>query len=115
MNRSTWVPVTALGLTALAVVVALTQPGPALQPLALAAFLAFAPGTALLGPAPSWPTTVWLTSVVSLSLAVDVLLTTALFYTGWWSPTVVLVCLVVVCTLSAGWRLPAVQQRRANA
>ena len=78
--------------------------GPPLQALAQALFLVLAPGVALLAAAP-WPRLVWLVGVLATSLSVDVLLSTALLYLGWWSPDVVLACLVLLCLGAVGPQL----------
>ena len=87
----------ALGLAAAAALVFVLAPGPPVQPLVMGAFLLLAPGAALLARTRSWPAPVWLTAVVAASLAVDVLLSSALFYLRVWSPAVVLTCLTLWC------------------
>ena len=90
-------PTFVLGLTAATCVAVLVGVGPPVQPALVGLFLISAPGTAVLLGVRSWPPLVWLTAVVSASMAIDLMLTSALFYAGWWSPSVVLGCLVMLC------------------
>lgn len=95
-------PVVLVVLTGLTVAVVVLGAGPVLQPLLVALFLMAGPGAAVLLPARSWPVLPWLTAVVSTSLALDVLVSTALLYLGWWSPAAVLGCLAALCLGCAG-------------
>ncbi len=83
-------PATALGVTALAVAARLIEVGPPVQPLMLAVFLLVCPGAALVGNPQGWSSTVWWTAVVSASVSISMLLSTALLYAGLWSPDRVL-------------------------
>ncbi len=87
-----------LVLTALAGLVAVLRVGPPLQPLVVGAFLLVAPGAALLLGVRLETVALRITAVVSTSLAVDVLLATALFYAGVWTPLVVGVALGALTT-----------------
>lgn len=92
-------------LTGLSVAAVVLELGAPLQPLLVAAFLMTGPGAAALLPARSWPVLPWLTAVVSTSLAIDVLVSSALLYLGWWSPAAVMGCLVALCLGCAGTAL----------
>ena len=95
-------PVVVVLLTGLTVAVVVLSPGTLLQPLLVALFLMAGPGAAVLLPARSWPVLPWLTAVVSTSLSIDVLVSSALLYLGWWSPAAVLGCLAALCWACAG-------------
>ncbi len=87
----------ALALTAAAVLVfVLDVPAP-FRPSVVGAFLLLAPGAALLARTQDWPPLVWVTAVLAASLAVDVLISSALFYLRLWSPGLALVCLTLWC------------------
>lgn len=97
MRREPVVALSLVGLTVLTTVAVVAEVGSPLQPLLVALFLLLAPGTAVLLGTQSWPVLVQVTAVLSASVAIDVVLVLGLFYAGWWSPTSVLACLVVLC------------------
>ena len=94
-----------LVLTALSVGAYALELGAPVQPLVLGAFLLIAPGSALLLRSDGWQPLVLCVGVLAGSLAVDVLLATALFFLGWWSPGAVLACLAVLCYVSSALTL----------
>lgn len=101
-----------LVLTALTASAVALDVGSPLQPLLVGLFLVVAPGTAVLVRARDWPPLVLGTTIIATSLSIDVLLSTALLYAGWWSPPVVLACLVAIClaaTAAGSGRAPEVR------
>ena len=97
MTRYGGRPLLVLVLTALAAAAVVLDVGSPVQPLLVGLFLVAAPGMAVLVRARRWPPLVLAMAIVSTSLSIDVLLSTALFYAGWWSPAGVLSGLVCVC------------------
>lgn len=99
-------PLLVLVLIALTTLAVILDVGSPLQPLLVGLFLVAAPGTAVLVQARGWPPLVLTMAILSTSLSIDVLLSTALFYAGWWSPAAVLSGLVGVCLIgtAAGLR-----------
>ena len=98
-------PTTVLGAVALAVVVrVLALPAP-VRPAVLGAFLLVVPGAALVGSARSWSGPAWWTAVLSASLGVATLVSTALLYAGAWTPDRVLGVLAVGSALGCGLHL----------
>ncbi len=100
-------PATALGVTALAAAVRMTEVGPPVQPLVLAMFLLIGPGAACLGNPASWPSTVWWTAVLATSISISTLVSTTLLYAGVWSPDRVFLVLLVGSVLGAALHLRA--------
>ena len=101
----TWrpeLPAVVVLLTWLTVAAVVLDVGAPLQPLLVAVFLVCGPGTAVLLHVRSWPALPWLTAAVSTSLSIDVLVSSALLYLGWWSPAAVLGCLAALCLGCAG-------------
>lgn len=95
-----------IGTASTAVCVLAGAPQP-LRAVVVGVFMLVAPGTAVLLWTRGWPALALTTAVLSASLAVDVLLSTALFYLGWWSPVRTFVCLAVLCAGCAAARLRA--------
>ncbi len=99
--------VSVLLATAAAVLCVLADAPQPLRALVIGIFMLVVPGAAVLLWTRGWPPLVVTTAVLSASMAIDVLLSTALFYLGWWSPTCVLLLLTALCTACAAARLRA--------
>lgn len=93
--------------TAIFVLCVLLEAPQPLRAVVVGVFMLLVPGAAVLLWTRGWPVLVVITAVLSASVAIDVLLSTALFYLGWWSPVRVLLCLAVLCTTCAAARLRA--------
>jgi hypothetical protein len=105
VSRDRTVPLLLLAGTAGVVLCVLQGVGQPLRSVVVALFMLLAPGAAVLLWTRGWPVLVLTTAVLSVSVAVDVLLSTALFYLGWWSPLAILALLAALCTGCAGVRL----------
>lgn len=99
--------VSVLAGTAATVLCVLADAPQPLRAVVVGVFMLVAPGAAVLLWTRGWPALVVTTAVLSASVAIDVLLSTALFYLGWWSPARVLALLAVLCTACAAARLRA--------
>lgn len=88
-------PATVLAGIALAVAVRVLEVPAPIRPVVLGIFLLVAPGAALVGNPRAWPPLAWWTAVLSASIAISILVSTALLYAGMWSADRVLAVLAV--------------------
>lgn len=71
----------------------------------VAAFLLAGPGAAVVGVPQGWSLLACVTAIVSLSLSVALVLSTALIYLTWWSATNVLLLMLLVCVVGTAFEL----------
>ena len=88
-------PRTVLGGVTLAVLVRVLELPAPVRPAVLGAFLLVVPGAALVGSARTWSGPAWWTAVLSASIGLATLVSTALLYLGVWTPDRVLGVLVL--------------------
>jgi hypothetical protein len=90
----------------------LELPGP-LRPWVTGAFLLLCPGAALVGPV-GWSRLTWWTAVLSSSIAISILVSTAMLYAGVWSPDAVLAVLAVGSVAGCAARTASASRRSAQ-
>lgn len=86
-----------LVVTALTLLVVALEVGTPVQPVVVGIFLLLVPGAAVILGLSTPSVAAWITAAVSASIALDILVATALLYAGWWTPVRVLVVLSAVC------------------
>lgn len=105
-------PALVVSVAALAVVVRLLEvPAPG-RGAVIGVFLLVGPGAALVGDPPGWPRLVWWTAVLAASVAMSILVSSALLYAGVWTPDRVLA--VLTLGVGAGCGIRVLATRRAE-